>query len=248
MAEALDFAIQHSNDYQSQREDLYMQALDLSYARFLYTPIFSGTGNVADEHQMKDADQIAGSAVTGSGIKDDQDVSASGKFSASALMRTGGKITASFTSDFLRFVSGDPRVVGNSALTAELTQPLLQGAGHTVAMLAIGEGASSEAQDQIKNLGSQNIIIRSTKPPDDQKVANNRQNFVLDFGLKPLDVQRIEATIPRVEIVVPARIIRDYVWHGFDSQVLNIGVFQQRSLGFETTHNPRAYTFLLRRP
>lgn len=35
--------------------------------------------------------------------------------------------------------------------------------------------------------------------------------------------------------------------HGFDSQVLNIGVFQQRSLGFETTHNPRAYTFLLRR-
>lgn len=83
-----------------------------------------------------------------------------------------------------------------------------------IAMLAIGEGASSEAQDQIKNLGSQNIIIRSTKPPDDQKVANNRQNFVLEFGLKPLDVQRIETTIPRVEIVVPARIIRDYVWHG----------------------------------
>lgn len=134
LAEALDFAIQHSNDYQSEREDLYLQALDLSYARFLYTPIFSGTGNVADEHQMKDVDQITSSAVTGSKIKDDQDISVSGKFSASALMRTGGKITASFTSDFLRFVSGDPRVVANSALAAELTQPLLQGAGHTVAM------------------------------------------------------------------------------------------------------------------
>ena len=30
-----------------------------------------------------------------------------------------------------------------------------------IAMLAIGEGASFEAQEQIKNLGSQNIIVRS---------------------------------------------------------------------------------------
>ena len=29
-----------------------------------------------------------------------------------------------------------------------------------IAMLAIGEGASHEAQEQIKNLGSQNIILR----------------------------------------------------------------------------------------
>jgi putative ABC transport system permease protein len=83
-----------------------------------------------------------------------------------------------------------------------------------IAMLAIGEGASSEAQDQIRNLGSQNIIIRSTKPPDDQKVANSRQNFVLEYGLTPLDVDRLEATIPHIDLVVPARIIRDYVWAG----------------------------------
>ncbi|HZI33382.1 MAG TPA: ABC transporter permease, partial [Candidatus Binatia bacterium] len=38
-----------------------------------------------------------------------------------------------------------------------------------IAMLAIGEGASYEAQEQIKSLGSQNIIIRSVKPPDEQK-------------------------------------------------------------------------------
>src|ERR1035437_7767353 len=40
-----------------------------------------------------------------------------------------------------------------------------------IAMLAIGEGASYEAQEQIKSLGSQNIIIRSVKPPDEQKVS-----------------------------------------------------------------------------
>src|SRR5450759_3236828 len=33
-----------------------------------------------------------------------------------------------------------------------------------IAMLAIGEGASYEAQEQIKSLGSQNIILTSVKP------------------------------------------------------------------------------------
>src|SRR5437762_9418023 len=46
-----------------------------------------------------------------------------------------------------------------------------------IAMLAIGEGASHEAQEQIKNLGSQNIILRSAKPPDEEK-ASQRTSFV----------------------------------------------------------------------
>src|SRR3974377_2151197 len=41
-----------------------------------------------------------------------------------------------------------------------------------IAMLAIGEGASFEAQEQIKNLGSQNVIIRSIKPPEEQQVSD----------------------------------------------------------------------------
>src|ERR1051325_9838711 len=61
-----------------------------------------------------------------------------------------------------------------------------------IAMLAIGEGASYEAQEQIKNLGSQNIILRSAKPPDDQKVSNQgSQSYVLQYGLTYQDVKRI---------------------------------------------------------
>lgn len=82
-----------------------------------------------------------------------------------------------------------------------------------IAMLAIGEGASSEAQEQIKNLGIENIILRSVKPPEEQKVSNSRQNYVLDYGLTHLDLQRIQATIPGVNVVIPARIIRDYAWN-----------------------------------
>src|SRR3954466_3926291 len=53
-----------------------------------------------------------------------------------------------------------------------------------IAMLAIGEGASFEAQEQIKNLGSQNIILRSIKPPEEQKVSEKgSQSYVLQYGL-----------------------------------------------------------------
>src|SRR5437773_10313854 len=53
-----------------------------------------------------------------------------------------------------------------------------------IAMLAIGEGASHEAQEQIKNLGSQNIILKSLKPSEERKVSeNNRQSYVLQYGL-----------------------------------------------------------------
>ncbi len=83
-----------------------------------------------------------------------------------------------------------------------------------IAMLAIGEGASFEAQEQIKNLGSQNIILRSVKPPEEQKVTDRgSQSYVLQYGLTYADVKRIRATIPGVTVLLPARNIRDYVWN-----------------------------------
>ena len=83
-----------------------------------------------------------------------------------------------------------------------------------IAMLAIGEGASYEAQEQIKNLGSQNIILRSAKPPEEQKISDKgSQSYVLQYGLTYKDVETIRATIPGVTVVLPARVIRDYVWN-----------------------------------
>ncbi len=83
-----------------------------------------------------------------------------------------------------------------------------------IAMLAIGEGASFEAQEQIKNLGSQNIILRSIKPPEEQKVSDKgSQSYVLQYGVTYKDLERIRATIPGVTVVLPARNIRDYVWN-----------------------------------
>jgi len=83
-----------------------------------------------------------------------------------------------------------------------------------IAMLAIGEGASYAAQEEIKTLGSQNIILRSVKPPEEQKVSEKgSQSYVLQYGLTYLDIQRIKSTIPGVTVVVPGRIMREYVWN-----------------------------------
>src|SRR5262245_41380204 len=83
-----------------------------------------------------------------------------------------------------------------------------------IAMLAIGEGASFEAQERIKNLGSQNIILKSVKPPEEQKVTDRgSQGFALEYGLTYVDLNRIRATIQGVTILVPSRIMRDYVWN-----------------------------------
>ena len=83
------------------------------------------------------------------------------------------------------------------------------------AMLAIGEGASFEAQEQIKNLGSQNIILRSVKPPEAQKLSErgSESSFVLQYGLTYADIRRIQRTIPGVTVIVPGRLMRETVWN-----------------------------------
>ena len=81
-----------------------------------------------------------------------------------------------------------------------------------IAMLAIGEGASFEAQEQIKSLGSQNIILHSIKPPQEQKANQQNRQELLTYGLTYVDAKAIQATIPGVTVLVPGRIIRDFVW------------------------------------
>jgi putative ABC transport system permease protein len=88
---------------------------------------------------------------------------------------------------------------------------IIFGVCSVIAMLAIGEGASYEAQQAIKKLGSQNIIIRSLKPPEDAKQSGSGRNLGLEYGLTYDDGARIQSTIPGVVRMLPVRIIRETV-------------------------------------
>jgi putative ABC transport system permease protein len=84
---------------------------------------------------------------------------------------------------------------------------LIFGVGSVIAMLAIAEGASLEAQRQIASLGATNIIIRSNKPVKDENPSKQENNdtYILTYGLTYADYDRILATIPTVKGVTPLR-------------------------------------------
>jgi putative ABC transport system permease protein len=97
------------------------------------------------------------------------------------------------------------------------------GVASVVAMLAIGEGASHEAQEQIRKLGSQNIILQSMKPSDSAGATNETRSLILEYGITTRDIQQIKQTVPGISIVVPSRQIFDVAWAGQrkeDSQIV----------------------------
>src|SRR4030042_7035839 len=83
------------------------------------------------------------------------------------------------------------------------------GVASVIAMLAIGEGASFEAREKIKELGSNNVIIRSVKPLSE---ATAQANSFLDvYGLDPSDFIKI-SSIPSIEKIVPTWEIKEEIW------------------------------------
>ncbi len=72
-------------------------------------------------------------------------------------------------------------------------------------LVAMGEGVSYQAQQQIKELGANNIIVRSIKPPSD---VTRGGGFIIAYGLLRTDYDRIAANVPTLLQAVPMREIR----------------------------------------
>src|SRR5262249_4232928 len=98
------------------------------------------------------------------------------------------------------------------------------GVAAVIFMLAVAEGASRKAQEEIKAFGATNIIIPSAKPSEEaQGSGSSRPARILNFGLKYADYDRIVETIPTIRKVLPIREIRKQVRRGsyaFDGRVV----------------------------
>lgn len=81
------------------------------------------------------------------------------------------------------------------------------GVGSVVAMLSVGEGASQEALEQIKKIGSNNIIISSIQS-DDEKSSTTANSHMSIYGLKYDDHHRIADSIEAVKQAVPVKIVK----------------------------------------
>jgi len=79
------------------------------------------------------------------------------------------------------------------------------GVAAVIWLLAIGEGISRKAQEQIEGLGANNIILRTLKPPSE---VTDRLRGLMPYGLTRDDYARLTATIPTVTRALPIRELR----------------------------------------
>jgi putative ABC transport system permease protein len=80
---------------------------------------------------------------------------------------------------------------------------IIFGVAAVIIMVAIGAGAQTKAMNQMEQLGAQNILVRSVRPPQSDD-ATGRTSRVLEYGLKRADLARLE-TLPNLKAVVPLR-------------------------------------------
>ena len=79
------------------------------------------------------------------------------------------------------------------------------GVASVIWLLAIGEGISRKAQEQIEGLGANNIIIRSIKPPNE---STQQSRGPVPYGITRADYERLTETIPTIERALRIREIR----------------------------------------
>jgi putative ABC transport system permease protein len=81
-----------------------------------------------------------------------------------------------------------------------------------IAMLAFTEGAGRQAQLYLRELGSDKIIIRSVKPPEEGRASGSRRGAKI-FGLTHEDVRRFWGNLPAMQRCVTVHESRMLVWH-----------------------------------
>ena len=89
------------------------------------------------------------------------------------------------------------------------------GVAAVIAMLAVSEGASFEAQQQFRELGATNILLKSVKPAEVEE--STRSGFgppqAIVYGLTQDDIETIHNTIPGISNVIASRIVKKNIWN-----------------------------------
>lgn len=85
------------------------------------------------------------------------------------------------------------------------------GIASVVWLLAIGEGISQRVQQQIEELGTNNIIVRSVKPVGDGKLD---QNWIAIYGITRDDYRVLKESLPSITDALRIRDARRELYYG----------------------------------
>ncbi|MEM8668376.1 MAG: ABC transporter permease [Planctomycetota bacterium] len=87
-------------------------------------------------------------------------------------------------------------------------------------LVAMGEGVSYNAQQQIMELGATNIIVRSVQPQS----SDEKLERVKTYGIKRSDYKRILSNVPTITRAVPIRELkREFLVNGRTADVKLVG-------------------------
>ena len=80
------------------------------------------------------------------------------------------------------------------------------GVASVIWLLAIGEGIGRKAQEQIANLGAENVLVRTVKPANE--AFGDMASGPVVYGLTRADYVKMVATIPSIKQAIPVRELR----------------------------------------
>jgi putative ABC transport system permease protein len=108
-----------------------------------------------------------------------------------------------------RMVTLAVKNLGQYKLRASLTMlGIIFGVCSVVAMLSVGEGANREIQEKIQRMGSQNILIRSVKVPQEDNDSSSNYRSIASYGLKYDDAEQLSRFVPNLEASTPMKVLR----------------------------------------
>lgn len=140
--DALRLGATQSRRYQTEKERLYLTALTLTGERYEFGPQFFARSESAFV-RFKNSDDAS----------TERRLSVGSDVGVSQMLRTGGKISVGLANDILRYYTGDPRRSVVSAITINLSQPLLRGFGRNNAAVEALTQAERNVIYAVRNFG-----------------------------------------------------------------------------------------------
>jgi putative ABC transport system permease protein len=89
---------------------------------------------------------------------------------------------------------------------------IIFGIASVISMVSAGEGARREILEQIKELGTNNIIVNAVKPPAEQNTKKQEGGYLLRYGLTFRDLDQIRETLPTITDALPVHDVKDWLW------------------------------------
>jgi len=115
LKDSLVMAVKRNPAYQNQKEDVYLQALELTYQKHLYRVRYTVGGEIFW------------------GKNGSENINANLNLNLIKWLANGAELTYDFTKQFVKYLSGSKEKIFQTVMSLDLLQPLLKGAGRKIA-------------------------------------------------------------------------------------------------------------------